>query len=161
MFSQKISSKNVPAAVGPYSAGIKLGDFVYLSGQLPIDATTNEVVEGGIKEQTTQVLKNMNALLEEMGLEPRHVVKTTVFMTDLGEFSEMNEVYGSFFVEPYPARSTIQVVALPKGVKVEIECLVIDTLAYEKQASQGCQSCSSQGCDDGCDDGCEGSCCGR
>ncbi len=155
MFSQKITSKNAPEAIGPYSAGIKLGDFVYLSGQLPVDATTNEVVSGGIKEQTAQVIKNIEALLAECDLELRHVVKTTVFMTDLNEFQEMNEIYSAFFNEPYPARSTVQVVALPKGVKVEIECLVIDTLVYEKQAQQSCQTQGSE-CDCGgsCGDDC-------
>lgn len=159
MFSQAISSCNAPKALGPYSAGIKLGDFVYLSGQVPLDPVTNEVVSGGIKEQTVQVLKNIEALLMEMNLELRHVVKTTVFMTDLNEFAEMNEVYGSYFKEPYPARSTVQVVALPKGVKVEIECLVIDTLAYERQMQQGgCGGCGNHQHGECCEGDCGDSC---
>ncbi|HBS91893.1 MAG TPA: reactive intermediate/imine deaminase [Erysipelotrichaceae bacterium] len=141
-----ITSVNAPKAIGPYSPAVKLGDFVYMSGQIPVDPFSGEVVEGGIQEQTYQVLKNIEALLAEMNLEMRHIVKTTVFMTDLAEFDEMNQIYATYFAQPYPARSTIQVVALPKGVKVEIECLVIDTLAYEAHHSHG-------GCDD-CDSGC-------
>jgi len=151
MFSKAIHSKNAPKAIGPYSPAIKLGDFIYLSGQIPLDPTTAEVVAGGIREQTHQVFKNIEALLSEMDLETRHIVKTTVFMTDLAEFNEMNEVYGTYFNEPYPARSTIQVVALPKGVKVEIECLVIDTLNYEKQMGNDCachQECGCGSCDE-------------
>ena len=149
MFNQAIHSKNAPKAIGPYSPAIKLGDFVYLSGQIPLDANTGELVAGGIQEQTHQVFRNIVALLSEMELETRHIVKTTVFMTDLAEFNEMNEVYGTYFDEPYPARSTIQVVALPKGAKVEIECLVIDTLNYENQMGTGC-SCEDDGDCEGC-----------
>jgi len=152
MFNKAIHSDKAPKAIGPYSPAIKLGDFVYLSGQVPLDASTGELVSGGIEEQTHQVFKNIQAILEEMGLETRHIVKTTVFMTDLAEFSTMNEIYSTYFAEPYPARSTVQVGALPKGAKVEIECLVIDTLAYEQQMGSGC-SCSD-GCED-CDN-CEG-----
>lgn len=160
MFTQAISSPNAPKALGPYSQAVKLGDFVYLSGQIPLDPTTGLVVEGGIQEQTQQVLKNIEAVLSEMNLETRHVVKTTVFMTDLSEFEEMNKIYAVYFNEPFPARSTIQVVALPKGVKIEIECIVIDTLVYEKQMTQGCQGgCHGESCDCsddecGCEDGC-------
>ena len=146
MFNKAIHSSKAPKAIGPYSPAIKLGDFVYLSGQVPLDAETGELVSGGIVEQTHQVFKNIKAILEEMNLETSHIVKTTVFMTDLGEFTAMNEVYSTYFSEPYPARSTVQVGALPKGAKVEIECLVIDTLAYEQQMSSGCS------CGDDCDD---------
>ncbi len=163
MFSQSISSLNAPKVLGPYSAAIKLGDFVYCSGQLPLDPVTNEIVEGGIKEQTAQVLRNLEAVLSEKDLELRHVVKTTVFMSDLNEFADMNEIYGTYFKEPYPARSTVQVAALPKGAKLEIECLVIDTLVYEKQMqqAQGCSGCGGSDCasDCNCDGGCEGGCC--
>ena len=128
MLIQEITSANAPKAIGPYTPAVKLGDFVYMSGQIPVDPASGEIVAGGIQEQTHQVLKNIEALLAEMNLEMRHIVKTTVFMTDLGEFNAMNEIYATYFDRPYPARSTVQVGALPKGAKVEIECLVIDTL---------------------------------
>ncbi len=151
MFIKSISSKNAPAAIGPYSPAVKLGDFVYMSGQIPVDPATGELVGDGIKEQTNQVFKNISAVLREMNLETRHIVKTTVFLTDMNDFAAMNEVYASYFAEPFPARSTIQVAGLPKNSKVEIECLVIDTLAYEQQS--GCSSCE-EGCSDECDGGC-------
>jgi 2-iminobutanoate/2-iminopropanoate deaminase len=130
---QGIHSNHAPKAIGPYSPAVKLGDFVYLSGQLPIDPLTNQLVSGDIYEQTYQVLRNMEAILQEMGLELRHVVKTTVYVTDLNDFSKFNEIYATVFQEPYPARTTVQVAALPLGAMVEVEALVIDTLAYEAQ----------------------------
>ncbi len=165
MFTKAIKSENAPKAIGPYSPAVKLGDFVYLSGQLPVDVETGKLVEDDIQAQTDQVFRNMEAVLAEMGLSTRHIVKTTVFMTDLNEFAQMNEIYGTYFEEPYPARSTVQVAKLPLGAKVEIEALAIDTLAYEQQA-QGCGCGSEGGCnsDEGCgcgsDDDSEG-CCGR
>ena len=149
MFTKAFTPTNGPKAIGPYSPAVKLGDFVYLSGQLPIDPLTNELVDNDIVKQTTQVLENIKSLLAEMGLEMRHILKTTVFLSDLANFQAMNEVYGSYFCDPYPARSAVQVAALPKQALIEIECLVIDTLAYEQAA------CSS-GC---CDGDCEGGCC--
>lgn len=130
---QGIHSNHAPKAIGPYSPAVKLGDFVYLSGQLPIDTLTNQLVSGDIYEQTYQVLRNMEAILQEMSLELRHVVKTTVYVTDLKDFSKFNEIYATVFQEPYPARTTVQVAALPLGAMVEVEALVIDTLAYEAQ----------------------------
>ncbi len=153
MFTIKITSDNAPKAIGPYSPALQIGDFMYFSGQLPVDPKTNELVEDNIKVQTRQSLGNLKALLNEVGLDTRHIVKTTVFMTDLSEFNDMNEVYALFFDEPYPARSCVQVAALPKGAKIEIEALVIDTLKYEKQ-SGGCSSCEG-GCCEG-DEDCEG-----
>lgn len=153
MFTIKITSDNAPKAIGPYSPALQIGDFMYFSGQLPVDPKTNELVEDNIKVQTRQSLRNLKALLNEVGLDTRHIVKTTVFMTDLSEFNDMNEVYALFFDEPYPARSCVQVAALPKGAKIEIEALVIDTLKYEKQ-SGGCSSCEG-GCCEG-DEDCEG-----
>ncbi len=149
MFMKSIQSEHAPKAIGPYSPAVKLGDFVYLSGQIPVDPASNAVVEGGIVEQTKQVFKNMEAVLAEMGLETRHIVKTTVFLKNMDDFSAMNQVYGSHFNEPYPARSTVEVSRLPKDVLVEIEALVIDTSAYERQMGGGCG-----------DGGCEGGCCG-
>ncbi len=120
-----ISTSKAPSAIGPYSQGVKVGNMVFLSGQIPIDPETGNIVEGGIKEQTKRVLENIKAILESIGGSLNNVVKTTVFMVDLGEFSEMNEVYKEYFPNNPPARSTIQVSALPKNVKIEIEAIAI------------------------------------
>ncbi len=147
MFTKAIKPEKGPKAIGPYSPALKLSDFVYLSGQIPVDPETNEIVSGGIQQQTHQVMQNILTILDEMSLETRHVVKTTVFLTDMADFAAMNEVYAQYFEEPYPARSCIQVGALPKGARVEIECLVIDTLRYEQPPCQksNCEDC--HGCD--------------
>ena len=116
-----ISTKKAPAAIGPYSQAIRVGNLVYTSGQIPIDPATGAFAEGGIKEQTRQSLNNVRAILEEEGLAMDNVVKTTVFMADMGDFAEMNVVYAEFFTEPYPARSAVAVKTLPKGALVEIE----------------------------------------
>ncbi len=116
-----ISTKKAPAAIGPYSQAIRVGNLVYTSGQIPIDPATGAFAEGGIKEQTRQSLNNVKAILEEEGLTMDNVVKTTVFMADMGDFAEMNGVYAEFFTEPYPARSAVAVKTLPKGALVEIE----------------------------------------
>lgn len=116
-----ISTKKAPAAIGPYSQAIRVGNLVYTSGQIPIDPATGAFVEGGIKEQTRQSLTNVRAILAEAGLAMSDVVKTTVFMADMNDFAEMNGVYAEFFAEPYPARSAVAVKTLPKGALVEIE----------------------------------------
>jgi 2-iminobutanoate/2-iminopropanoate deaminase len=116
-----ISTTKAPAAIGPYSQAIKVGNLVYTSGQIPIDPATGNFVEGGIKEQTRQSLTNVKAILEEAGLTMKNVVKTTVFMADMNDFADMNAVYSEFFAEPYPARSAVAVKTLPKGALVEIE----------------------------------------
>ena len=116
-----ISTKNAPAAIGPYSQAIKVGNLIYTSGQIPIDPATGTLVAGGIKEQTRQSLLNVQAILKEAGLSMSSVVKTTVFMADMNDFADMNTVYAEFFTEPYPARSAVAVKALPKGALVEIE----------------------------------------
>lgn len=116
-----ISTSKAPAAIGPYSQAIQVGQLVYTSGQLPINQETGAFPEGGIKEQTRQSLTNVKAILEEVGLSMNHVVKTTVFMADMNDFAEMNSVYSEFFTEPYPARSAVAVKTLPKGALVEIE----------------------------------------
>ena len=116
-----ISTKKAHAAIGPYSQAIQVGNLVYTSGQIPIDPSTGTFAEGGIKEQTRQSLSNVKAILEEAGLSMSNVVKTTVFMADMGDFAEMNAVYAEFFTEPYPARSAVAVKTLPKGALVEIE----------------------------------------
>ena len=118
-----ISTQKAPAAIGPYSQAIYVGNLVYTSGQSPIDPATGAIVEGGIKEQTRQSLTNVKAILESAGLTMANVVKTTVFMADMNDFSEMNGIYAEFFAEPYPARSAVAVKTLPKGALVEIEVI--------------------------------------
>lgn len=124
-----VSTSAAPAAIGPYSQAIRVGDTVYTSGQIPTDPGTNAFVAGGITEQTTQVLENLKAILTEAGLELGHVVKTTVFLKDMKDFAAMNEVYGRYLAPEgtvAPARSTVQVVALPKDALVEIEVIAKD-----------------------------------
>ena len=119
-----ISTNNAPAAIGPYSQAIDSGcGLVFLSGQLPIDPATGAFPEGGIKEQTRQSILNAQAILQEAGLALSNVVKTTVFLADMGDFAAMNEVYAQFFSESFPARSAVAVKTLPKGALVEIECI--------------------------------------
>jgi 2-iminobutanoate/2-iminopropanoate deaminase len=110
-------------AIGPYSPGIGAGDYLFLSGQIPLDAATGKLVEGGIEAETEQVFRNIAALLDAADLAFDHIVKATVFMTDLGEFQAMNAVYQKHVTAPFPARSTIQVAGLPMGAKVEIEMI--------------------------------------
>lgn len=118
---KQISTQNAPAAIGPYSQAIEVNGFVYASGQLPIDPATGAFPEGGVKEQTRQSILNVKAILEEAGLALSNVVKTTVYLADMGDFAAMNEVYSQSFVQPFPARSAIAVKALPKGALVEVE----------------------------------------
>ena len=118
-----IASENAPAALGPYSAGIASGNLAFLSGQLGLNPSTGELAEG-VVAQTEQALKNIEALLTAAGATFGNVVKTTVFLADIADFNAVNEVYGARFTEPYPARSAVQVAALPKGALVEIECIV-------------------------------------
>ncbi len=116
-----INTQKAPAAIGPYSQAIRVGNLIYTSGQIPIDPATGQFVNGGIKEQTRQSLLNVKAILEEAGLTMADVVKTTVFMADMNDFVDMNAIYAEFFSEPYPARSAVAVKTLPKGALVEIE----------------------------------------
>ncbi|MBQ2590722.1 MAG: RidA family protein [Paludibacteraceae bacterium] len=118
-----ISTKKAPAAIGPYSQAIRVGNIVYTSGQIPLDPATGAFVEGGIKEQTRQALTNIKAILEEAGTSMDNVVKTTVFMANMDDFADMNAVYAEFFTEPYPARSAVAVKTLPKGALIEIEVI--------------------------------------
>ena len=118
-----INTPKAPAAIGPYSQAIRVGNLVYTSGQIPIDPATGAFVEGGIKEQTRQSLLNVKAILNEAGTTMDHVIKTTVFMADMNDFAEMNSVYSEFFNTPYPARSAVAVKTLPKGALVEIEVI--------------------------------------
>jgi len=112
-----------PKAVGPYSQATEANGIVFVSGQLPIDVATGEFVEGGIKEQTAQALKNVGYILEEAGCTYDNVLKSTVYLSDIKDFAAMNEVYATFFKEPYPARVAYAVVALPKGALVEIDVI--------------------------------------
>ena len=123
MKQQVISTTKAPAAIGPYSQAIQVGNLVYTSGQIPIDPVKGTLVEGGIKEQTRQSLLNVQAILTEAGLTMADVVKTTVFMADMTDFADMNVVYAEFFSQPYPARSAVAVKSLPKGALVEIEVI--------------------------------------
>lgn len=123
---QVISTHQAPAAIGPYSQAIRVGNLLYTSGQIPINPAIGSLVEGGIKEQTRQSLSNIKAILEEAGLTMAHVVKTTVFMADMNDFADMNAVYAEFFAEPYPARSAVAVKTLPKGALVEIEVVAAE-----------------------------------
>ncbi|MBP7359046.1 MAG: RidA family protein [Prevotella sp.] len=120
-----LHSDNAPKALGPYSQAIEVNGFVFTSGQIPIDPATDNFVEGGIKEQTRQSLTNVQNVLKEAGIDLSHVVKTTVFLSDMGNFAEMNEVYAEFFVQPFPARSAVAIKTLPKGALVEIECVAV------------------------------------
>lgn len=120
-----IQTEHAPQAIGPYSQAVKANGFVFASGQIPTDPETAQFVAGGIKEQTEQVLKNLSAVLEAAGSDLKHVVKTTVFLIDMGEFTAMNEVYGTFFTEQPPARATMQAARLPRDARVEIEAIAL------------------------------------
>ncbi|MCI6111419.1 MAG: RidA family protein [Prevotella sp.] len=122
---KQIHTDNAPKALGPYSQAIEAGGMVFASGQVPIDPATDQFVEGGIKEQTRQSLINAQNILREAGTDLHHVVKTTVFLSDMDNFAAMNEVYAEFFQQPYPARSAVAVKTLPKGALVEIECIAV------------------------------------
>lgn len=123
MKKEIVSTVGAPKAVGPYSQGVKCGGFLFCSGQLPLDPATGKIVEGGIREQTARVLKNLEAVLAAGNATMGTVVKATVYLVDMGEFQEMNEVYKSFFPEAPPARATVQVSKLAAGARVEIDAI--------------------------------------
>src|SRR3954467_4596912 len=118
---QIIKPKNSPAAVGPYNHAVRIGDLLFCAGQIPIDPKDGNLISGDIKAQTDRVLQNVKAILDDQHLTFANVVKSTVFLTNLGDFAGMNEIYAKYFTTDFPARSTIQVAALPKGANVEIE----------------------------------------
>lgn len=118
-----IQTNNAPTAIGPYSQAIEVNGFIFASGQIPIDPATGEFIKGGIKEQTRQSLLNAKSILIAAGTDLNHVVKTTVFLSDMANFTAMNEVYSTFFEQPFPARSAVAVKDLPKGALVEVEVL--------------------------------------
>jgi 2-iminobutanoate/2-iminopropanoate deaminase len=120
-----IHTDKAPAAIGPYSQAIEVNGFVFASGQIPIDPATGSFVEGGIQEQTRQALTNAQRILQTAGTDLNHVIKTTVFLSDIANFGPMNEVYAQFFTEPFPARSAVAVKDLPKGALVEIEVIAV------------------------------------
>ena len=124
MNKSAIATTKAPGAIGPYSQGITIGNLVYTSGQLPINVETGVMPET-IEEQTRQSLENVKAILEEAGSSMEKVIKTTVFLSDMNDFAKMNEVYSSFFAQPYPARSAVEVARLPKDAKVEIEVIAL------------------------------------
>lgn len=139
---ESIVSEKAPKAIGPYSPALAVGDFIMLSGQLGVDPDTGHLKEG-IVAQTVQALENIKAILNEAGLEMRHIIKTTVYLQNMHDFDQMNAVYKTYFTAPYPARSAVQIAALPKGGLVEIEAFAIDTRALEVMDTM-----------------CEGECCG-
>lgn len=120
-----ISTEKAPGAIGPYSQAVKAGNMIFCSGQIPIDPETGEFVSADVTEQTEQVFKNLIAVLEAAGAGLENVVKTTVFLADMGEFAAMNEVYARYFVENKPARATVQAARLPRDARVEIECIAV------------------------------------
>lgn len=121
-----LSSKNAPAAIGPYSQAVKAGDTVYVSGQLPVNPQTGVFAGADIASQTRQSLTNIREILAEAGMTMADITKTTVYLADLADFGAMNEVYSEFFEEPYPARAAFQVAALPKAARIEIECVAVN-----------------------------------
>lgn len=125
MQKKEIATSKAPAAIGPYSQAVLIGDTLYTSGQIPINPATGALVQGGIKEQGTRVFENLKAVLEQAGTDFSKVVKVNVFITDLNDFAALNELYATYFEKPYPARSCVQVSGLPKGALVEIEMIAV------------------------------------
>jgi 2-iminobutanoate/2-iminopropanoate deaminase len=120
---QAVASPHAPKAIGPYSAALRAGQLLFVSGQVPIDPATGALIDGDITAQTRQVLQNMGALLDAAGLSHAHVVRTTVFLADMNDFAAMNDVYREFFSDPYPARSTVQAARLPRDARIEIDAI--------------------------------------
>jgi 2-iminobutanoate/2-iminopropanoate deaminase len=125
MEKQVIATPEAPAAIGPYSQAILAGGFVFCSGQIPLDPATGQLIDGDVATQTHRVLRNLKAVLEAAGSSLQKVVKTTVFLRDMGDFAAMNAVYGEYFKDAPPARATVQAARLPKDVAVEIECVAM------------------------------------
>ena len=124
MNKQIISTESAPAAIGPYSQAVKVGDIVYLSGQIPLDPETMQIVDGGFVEQAKQVLKNLDAVAQASGGSLNDAVKLTVYVTDLADFAQLNDIMADVLTQPYPARAAVQVAALPKGAFVEIDAVL-------------------------------------
>ena len=122
---EAIETDRAPAAIGPYSQAVRAGQFVFLSGQVPLDPTTGEIIDGDVAAQTHRVMQNLDAVLNAAGTSLDSVVRTTVYLADLADFSVVNEVYGSYFQDPAPARATVQVARLPKDARVEIDAIAL------------------------------------
>jgi 2-iminobutanoate/2-iminopropanoate deaminase len=120
-----IATESAPAAIGPYSQAIVTGNLVFLSGQIPLDPERGKIVEGSIEDETRRVLKNLEEVLKAEGLDLNALVRTTVYLTDLADFPRVNQTYAEFFQEPFPARATVQVAALPRGARVEIDAIAV------------------------------------
>ena len=125
MKKEVISTDRAPQAIGPYSQAVKVNGFIFVSGQIPIDPVTNDSIKEDITAQTRQVLKNISSILEAAGAGLNDVIKTTVYLKDLKEFGAMNQIYSEFFTAPFPARATVEVASLPKGVGVEIDAVAV------------------------------------
>lgn len=121
--NQSLSSPDAPKAIGPYSPAVRAGQLLFVSGQIPIDPATGQMIDGDISSQTRRVLDSVGALLKAAGLSFANVVRTTVFLADMNDFGAVNQIYGTYFVEPYPARATVQVARLPKDARVEIDVI--------------------------------------
>lgn len=121
MYKQPIKTPRAPAAIGPYSQGVKAGGFIFVSGQIPLDPTSGEVVEGDVAHQADRVMRNIRAILDDSGSTMEDIVKTTIYLADMNDFTAVNDVYGRYFSSEAPARATVQVARLPKDVRVEIE----------------------------------------
>ncbi|WP_028784727.1 RidA family protein [Thalassobacillus devorans] len=120
-----IATNKAPAAIGPYSQAVDVGDVIYISGQIPLDPSTQEFVSDNVKEQAEQVMKNLGGILEEAGLDYSHIAKANIYLDSMDDFAVVNDVYASFLSEPYPARAAVEVSKLPKGAKVEIEAIAV------------------------------------
>ena len=121
--NQSFSTDLAPKAIGPYSQAVRVGDLVFLSGQVPLDPATGQLVEGDITAQTRRVMENLGAVLSSAGLTFAHVARTTIFLADMNDFAKVNEVYGSYFAAPFPARATVEVARLPRDARVEIDAI--------------------------------------
>ena len=120
-----VKAPSAAPAIGPYSPAVRAGNLLFLSGQIPLDPATGQLVDGDIRAQTARVLHNLGELLQAGGADFSHVVRTTIFLADMNDFAVVNEIYASFFAEPYPARATVQVARLPKDVRVEIDAIAV------------------------------------
>jgi 2-iminobutanoate/2-iminopropanoate deaminase len=122
---QLITTPHAPAAIGPYSPGVRVGQLLFLSGQIPLDPTTGQIIDGDVRAQTARVLENLGAVLTAAGADFSNVARTTIFLADLNDFSVVNEVYAQYFTAPFPARATVQVARLPRDVRVEIDAIAV------------------------------------
>jgi 2-iminobutanoate/2-iminopropanoate deaminase len=120
-----INTNNAPAPIGPYNQAVITGNLIFISGQIPMDATTGEIISSDVKAETKKVMENIGAILSEAGSDFDQIIKTSIFLTDMQSFAQVNEVYGSYFTANFPARETVQVSALPKGVNVEISVIAL------------------------------------